>query len=58
MGCKVSINIQAKGKSPDLKSKKKEPDLKPDAESSDESYDYELTSPDNVLLDKKGLEVK
>ena len=57
MGCKVSVNIQAKGKSPDLKSNKNL-DLKPDAESSDESYDYELTSPDNVLLDKKGLEIK
>jgi hypothetical protein len=57
MGCKVSINIQAKGKPPDLESTKNL-DFKPDAESSDESYDYELTSPDNVLLDKKGLEVK
>ncbi len=55
MGCKVSVNIEAKAKTPPKKNNNKKI-IPPDA-SDESSYDYELTSPDNVLLDKKGLVV-
>jgi len=67
MGCRVSVKIDAKSKSPIKKnSKEKATNVtidprnnemlsSPDPESSD--YDFTMTSPDGVLLDKKGIRI-
>ena len=69
MGCRVSVKIDAKSKSPikkDMHSKEKATNVtidprndemlsSPDPDSSE--YDFTMTSPDGVLLDKKGIRI-
>ena len=66
MGCRVSVKVDAKAKSPPTNNKKKEnkgtnvtvdPRNNEMLSSPDIDFDFTMTSPDGAVYDKKGIKI-